>query len=154
MAVLAGKREPEEITVTDIGANIPLLAGVYTTDSWAKSLYSVFPNHPGLPTPGRSRQKRINIACSIEPAGQAGSCIACGCRDVDENLRLFRDYIPLTGSGELLNFFPMARPGTDYCFACALAVQFSPLTYYACGRLLLLHTGSRPVMRSWAKKGR
>ncbi|MCL4441724.1 MAG: type I-B CRISPR-associated protein Cas8b1/Cst1 [Firmicutes bacterium] len=159
MAALAGKRQPEELTAEDVEVSLPLLADVYATDGWARSLYSVFPNRPGITHPRSAKQKDIvldglrSLASNVKPGGRAGSCIACGCRDVDDTLRLFRDYIPLTGSGELLNFFPLARPGTDYCPACALAVQFSPLTYYACGKLLLLHTGSRMVMRSWAKKG-
>ena len=159
MAALAGKKQPEELTSEDVEASLAMLADVYVTDGWARSLYSVFPNRPGITHPRSAKQKSIvleglkNLVGCIKPVSKAGNCIACGCRDVDENLRLFRDYIPLTGSGELLNFFPLARPGTDYCPACALAVQFSPLSYYACGKLLLLHTGSRPVMRTWAKKG-
>ncbi|MBM7854980.1 CRISPR-associated protein Cst1 [Desulfohalotomaculum tongense] len=158
MTILAGRKNPEELTVADIKEKLPLLAKVYSTDGWARSLYSVFPNRPGITHPRSAKKKEVvleglqQLAGRITPGSDTGNCIACGRRDMDEDMRFYRDYIPLTGSGELLNFFPLARPGTDYCSACALAVQFSPLVYYACGKLLLLHTGSRAVMRSWARQ--
>src|SRR5205085_341680 len=48
-------------------------------------------------------------------------------------------------------FFPAATDGADFCETCAYVIQFSPLTYYACGgNFDLLHSNSAKVMRRWA----
>jgi CRISPR-associated protein Cst1 len=80
---------------------------------------------------------------------QTGDCIACGRRQTRE--RKNRQHIPMTGSGGALNFFSFAAGGADYCDACAFAVQCSPLTYYACRKLALIHSNSAKVMRQWAQ---
>ena len=60
-------------------------------------------------------------------------------------------HIPLTGY-EGSHFFSFKAEGADYCDACTFAVQCSPLVYYACGKLLLLHSNSMKIMKCWAKR--
>jgi CRISPR-associated protein Cst1 len=84
------------------------------------------------------------------PVGERGNCIACGRRNVVS--RKNRQHIPLTGSGGVTNYFSFTTDGADYCDVCAFAVQCSPLTYYACGKLALLHSNSPKILRRWALK--
>lgn len=90
------------------------------------------------------------LVSQVEPLKEAGNCISCGKRDV-KDLRT-KSEIPLIGSGSLINFFPFGQSGGDYCPACTLAIQFSPLMFYACGKLLLIHSNSDKVMHYWAKE--
>lgn len=62
-----------------------------------------------------------------------------------------KTYIPLTGSGSLRNFYSFAQSGADYCSACIFAIQASPLVYYMCGKLMLIHSSNFNVVKSWAK---
>jgi len=80
---------------------------------------------------------------------ETGDCIACGRRNT--NKRKNRQHIPMTGSGGVTNYFSFTADGADYCDVCAFAVQCSPLTYYACGKLALIHSNSPKIMRLWAK---
>lgn len=86
----------------------------------------------------------------VEPLSEIGNCIACGRRKTRQ--RINRQHVPLTGSGGLLNFFSFTADGADYCDTCAFVIQCSPLTYYSCGKLALLHSNSAKVMRRWATK--
>jgi CRISPR-associated protein Cst1 len=81
---------------------------------------------------------------------EQGDCMACGRRSTREPKG--RKHIPMTGLGGLRNFFAHAAEGADYCDTCAFAVQCAPLTLYACGKLLLLHSNSDKVLRVWAKR--
>jgi CRISPR-associated protein Cst1 len=81
---------------------------------------------------------------------EQGDCIACGRRSTGEPKG--RKHIPMTGSGGLRNFFAHAAEGADYCDTCAFAVQCAPLTLYACGKLLLLHSNFYKVLQVWAKR--
>ena len=82
--------------------------------------------------------------------GQGGNCMGCGRRD--GNKPLLRHQVPLTGSGALRNFFPAFNDGSCYCFACAFAIQMSPLVFMATGgRFLILHSNSWKALRSWAR---
>jgi len=46
----------------------------------------------------------------------------------------------------------MSDSGAGYCAACTLAIQFSPLVFFACGKLLMLHSNSPKVLKVWANK--
>ena len=60
--------------------------------------------------------------------------------------------MPLTGSGTLRNFFPAFSDGAEYCTACTLAIQLSPLVFLAtAGKFLTLHSNSWKALRSWAR---
>ena len=89
------------------------------------------------------------IKQSIE-LGQGGDCMGCGRRDGDK--LLLRHQVPLTGSGALRNFFPAFDNGIRYCFACAFAIQMSPLVFMGTGgKFLTLHSNSWKALRNWAR---
>jgi CRISPR-associated protein Cst1 len=167
------KKSPDEISLENLKEISTALVDIYLSDAWRSSLYSVFPNHPatqsyGIKTKGiteiilkdnlknlrkRQRGELCNLFDSLlnntKPLSKSGNCIACGRRDVREQRN--RMHIPLTGY-EGSHFFSFKADGADYCDACTFAVQCSPLVYYACGKLLLLHSGSVKIMRFWAKR--
>lgn len=153
----SGRKKPEEIKTEDLKGIVSEIAPIYITSEWVKSLYSFFPNNavtnPSVKNKGKklaeSLDQLINQVESLEEEN-SGNCISCGRYNVDE-VRT-KTEIPLLGSGTLINFFPYGQQGADYCPACTLAVQFSPLVSYACGKLLLIHSNSEKVMHYWAKK--
>ncbi|BAW29299.1 CRISPR-associated protein, Cst1 family [Methanosarcina thermophila] len=151
----AGKKDPKELEIVDIKECVSDIVPIYLTESWGKTLFSVFPNNAVTNPSVKNKEQRLKeffegLISQTEPLKDAGNCISCGKRDV-KDLRT-KSEIPLIGSGSLINFFPFGQPGGDYCPACTLAVQFSPLVFYACGKLLLIHSNSDKVMRYWAGK--
>ncbi len=154
----SGKKKPEEITVEDLREVTRDVVSIYLSPEWGKSLYSVFPNNAVTNPSVKNKEQRllgileqlIRQVESQEGLREFGNCIACGKYNVEE-VRT-KTEIPLIGSGSLINYFPFGQPGGDYCPACTLAVQFSPLVYYACGKLLLIHSNSNKVMHYWAEK--
>jgi len=152
------KRLPEEISADDLAAMSTLLQQVYITEKWKKNIYSIFLNYPlsqpSYKTEAKKREKLKefldDLLGGIEPLNEAGNCMACGRRKTRK--RRNRQHIPMTGSGGALNFFSFTAEGADYCDTCAFAIQCSPLTYYACGKLAMLHSNSPKVMRYWAKR--
>ncbi|KKG13761.1 CRISPR-associated protein [Methanosarcina sp. 2.H.T.1A.6] len=154
----SGRKKPEEITVEDLREIKQDVISVYLSPEWAKSLYSVFPNNAVTNPSVKNKDKRLlefleQLIGQVESQGglgEFGNCISCGRYDV-EDVRT-KTEIPLIGSGTLINFFPYGQQGADYCAACTLAVQFSPFIFYACGKLLLIHSNSNKVMHYWAEK--
>lgn len=151
------KSSPEEITKDDLREMIEQIAPVYCSKGWKKTLYSVFPNNT-VTNPANSKKDIQSLLTSklneyleaIETLGNSGNCMGCGGRDAVFSLT--KTEVPLTGSGSLRNFFPLFDSGVGYCAACTLAIQFSPIVFYACGKLLMLHSNSPKVLKSWAKK--
>lgn len=152
------KKVPEEINKDDLTTISELLQQVYVAEKWKKNIYSIFLNYPlsqpSYKTEAKKREKLKefldNLLDGVEPLGEIGDCIACGRRVTRK--RKNRQHIPMTGSGGALNFFSYTSEGADYCDTCAFAVQCSPLTYYACGKLAMLHSNSAKVMHYWAKR--
>jgi CRISPR-associated protein Cst1 len=67
---------------------------IYLTESWRKTLFSVFPNNavtnPSIKNKeGKLKELFEGLVLQIEPLKEAGNCISCGKRDVkspkDEN---------------------------------------------------------------------
>lgn len=151
----AEKKNPKELEIENIKESISNIIPIYLTEAWGKNLYSVFPNNAVTNPSIKNKEQKLKDFCEglvsqIEPLKGVGNCISCGMRDV-KDLKT-KSEIPLIGSGSLINFFPFGQPGGDYCPACTLAIQFSPLTFYACGKLLLIHSNSDKVMHYWAEK--
>ena len=150
------KKNPEEITKEDLKKSITEVVPLYLTENWSKSLFSVFPNSAVTNPSGKDKKDEklkqyfIELTKEINPSSGAGNCVSCGRQDA--KVVRTKTEIPLIGSGALINFFPNGQEGADYCPACTFAVQFSPLVFYACGKLLLLHSNSEKVMRYWSKK--
>lgn len=159
-AILAHRKrhKPEDVTHDDLRAMSELIQQVYVSGKWRKTIYSIFLNYPliqpSYKTEERKREKLKEfvelLLNAAEPVGISGDCIACGRRKVTK--RKNRQHVPMTGSNGALNYFSFTADGADYCDTCAFVVQCSPFTYYACGKLALLHSNSAKVMRRWAAR--
>ncbi|MCC7203098.1 MAG: type I-B CRISPR-associated protein Cas8b1/Cst1 [Nitrospirae bacterium] len=148
------KTSPEEISNDDIAEMSKTIQDIYLSEGWKRNLFSVFPNNPITNPAVKDKKHRLaehykNFTEGILPMGDKGNCIACGRRKVVNGKN--RMDVPLTGY-EGSHFFSFKTEGADYCDACTFAVQCSPLVYYACGKLLLLHSSSPKIMRFWAKR--
>ena len=155
---LGPSTQPEEITTADLQIMINQWAPVYCTSAWSKNLYSIFPNSPvtyaargNRDTVGELVSKWSNWREKIVPMGHAGDCLGCGRRMTMQQL-LTKTDVPLTGSGSLRNFFPLFSDGQGYCAACALAVQFIPLSLASSGgKFLMLYSNAWRVQRKWTQ---
>jgi len=171
------KKNVYEINLDDLQSMSMLMQELYMEHSWQTNLYSVFPNHPvtqsyGIKTSQKNKQiteqqrseniKKLRfkqkeefrnllnqMINSITPLSNHGDCIACGRRMVREQRN--RMYIPLSGYAGS-HFFSFTTEGVDYCNACTFAIQCSPMIFYKCINLMLIHSNSHKVMRYWAKK--
>jgi len=156
-------KKPKELDKDDLEkASEEIFDMVYSNEKWFRSILHgmVFPNgkvsNPGdFKKPLEERKKKAieyynKLIEEIEPLNSSGSCIACGRRNIKN--RYFKSEMPLTGSGAMLNYFSYGTKGADYCSACAFAVHFSPLIMYKCGDLLLLHSNSEFLMKTWSRK--
>ena len=155
MCEWSDKRTPQELTKEDLEKIVTDIVPIYLTEKWSRSLYSVFPNSAITNPSVKDKKAQITLFLGglmqdITPLNESGNCIACGKRNV-KTVRT-KTEIPLIGSGSLINFFPNGQEGADYCPACTFAVQFSPLVFYACVRLLLVHSNSEKVMRYWSRR--
>jgi CRISPR-associated protein Cst1 len=158
MLAWSQKTEPEELTFDDLSALGASLLSLYSTPTWTKSLYSIFINYPlnqnsykgDIKKREKLKEFLDDLLGGVVPLAEQGHCIACGRRSTRRPKS--RQHVPMTGSGGLRNFFSHASEGADYCDTCAFAVQCAPLTLYACGKLLLLHSNSYKVLRVWAKR--
>ncbi len=158
---LTGKRVGD-IEFSDLERVIPQIVEVYSTDMWKRMLRLIFTNnHPLVHSSGGGRERYEkflkDLSNDIAYISDSGTCISCGKRDkskVERRFGIGRELVPLTGSAEFVNFFPMGSLGLEMCSACLLAIQFMPISlHYCAGRFLLLHSSSEKVMKYWAKIG-
>ena len=153
------RKEISEIDIDDLKLECQNLADLYVQELWKKNMYSLFPNSvlvhnstTNQPNLNELYLEKLNdLIEAIGPIQSHGTCIGCGCRNSDEGF--VKDYVPLTGSKSLLNYFSYANSGADYCSLCALLIQFAPLVMYRCGgKLIVLHSDSVKVMNFWSKE--
>lgn len=149
------KKKPKELDKNDLKSVLNEIVQIYLTKKWSKNIYSIFPNNPVTNPSVKNKEERYleilnELIDGITPLGNSGSCISCGRRDMIQ--RSGKDRIPLTGSKKMINYFSYGTDGADYCPACAFAVQFSPLVFYACVNLLLVHSNSEKIMKIWSQK--
>lgn len=150
--------QPEEITTEDLEVMTNRFASIYSTPAWRKNLYSIFPNSPPTYASLSPREVAARLTSKwsdwrerIVPLEQAGDCLGCGRRVAVDNL-LAKTDVPLTGSGALRNYFPLFSDGQGYCAACALAIQFIPLSLVSIsGKFLMLHSNVWRVQRKWSQ---
>jgi CRISPR-associated protein Cst1 len=148
-------KKPEELDKNDLEGIIDDVVHLYLSEKWSKNLYSIFPNNP-ITNPSVKNKKESyskfleGLIVDMDFLGTSGDCIACGRRNKLE--RCGKDKIPLTGSKKFINYFSYGTDGSDYCPACAFAVQFVPLVMYKCGNMLLIHSNSKNVLKYWSKK--
>lgn len=161
------EKKIEDIDIVDLKKLYPKLIEIYFTSGWKKMLESIFTgNHPVTHKKSGNQnyykkflegwiQDIEDWMQSTRPPLSSGTCFACGRRNkssVERKYGIGRDLVPLTGSGDFVNFFPMASLGLDMCSACLLAIQFMPIfLHYSGGKFLLLHSNSEKVMKYWAK---
>lgn len=160
MSELLGK-EIDKIEREDLKKLIPQLVDVYFTDGWRNMIYLIFTtNHPAVhPSKKKDKgyyEKLLNaLVDDVRELSSFGACVSCGRRDkssIERKFGIGRELVPLTGSAELVNFFPRAMLGLEMCSACLLAIQFMPIFLHYCGgKFLLMHSASDKVMRYWAK---
>lgn len=153
------KKEIQEISSDDLEVECSKISDLYAQAVWKKNMYSIFPNsvltHPSTTNASNLNELYLDnlneLIREIGPIQTNGSCIGCGRRNSNEGF--VKDYIPLTGSKSLLNYFSYANLGADYCSLCALLIQFAPLVMYRCGgKFIILHSDSNKVMDFWSKK--
>jgi CRISPR-associated protein Cst1 len=159
MLAWSEKTRPEELSLEDLTALKAALLNLYMTPAWAKAMFSVFVNYP-INNPsfrGEARRREAlekfldELFRGVQPLlSDQGDCMACGRRSVRKPKN--RQHVPMTGSGGLRNYFSHAAEGADYCDTCAFAIQYVPLTLFACGKLLLLQSNSYRVLRVWARR--
>jgi len=154
------EKEVKDVDFADLEKLYPKLIDVYFTAGWKKMLESIFTgNHPVThKKSGSQSYYRKFLEGWISDIGAplpAGTCFACGRRNksnVERKYGIGRELVPLTGSGDFVNFFPMASLGLEMCSACLFAIQFMPIFLHYCGgKFLLLHSNSEKVMKYWAK---
>lgn len=148
-----------DISFDDLENEVRNLSKLYVEKSWKKNMHTIFPNsvlvNPASTNDPNLKEKYLekinNLIESIEPLQESGSCMGCGNREPKKTFG--KDYIPLSGSKSVINYFSFANSGADYCSLCTLLIQFSPLIMYGCGgRMIILHSNSQKVMKFWAKK--
>jgi CRISPR-associated protein Cst1 len=155
MLVWLDKENPEEIEDYEVKNLFNELTDLYVQKSWNKMMYSVFPNskltNPSVKDKKGEYDKLLNeLLSEVVTLDSHGNCIACGKRD---SKRYFtKTQVPLTGTSDFINFFSYGNGGADYCSACALAIQFSPLVFYKCGNLVCLQSNNKEVEKIYAKK--
>ncbi len=124
-----------DISLEDIKNESEKISKLYTNIAWKKNMHSIFPNSV-LVNPISTNKPNLKELYHQNLNNVFG-----------------KDFIPLTGSGSLINYFSFANTGADYCSLCALLIQFSPLTMYKCGGMMIvLHSNSEKVMKFWAKR--
>ncbi|QIB27299.1 type I-B CRISPR-associated protein Cas8b1/Cst1 [Caloranaerobacter azorensis] len=151
------KKSPMDIEIEELKDEFEDITNLYTTDQWKKLMHYLFPNNP-IVNPsykGKHKKKYIEylnkLTNQIKLVGNNGTCISCGKRGIVSQAK--RNNVPLTGSGKLRNYFSYAQEGADYCPVCILSIQFLPLVLYICGgRVILISSDSKKVMRRWANK--
>ncbi len=153
---LSGKKKPEDLSFNDLVSASNRIVEIYLSEKWNKSLYSVFPNslltNPSSKKKGNIKQKYFEFLEDLIQNFNIDTvdkkiCISCGRYNVYQP-RLRMD-IPMLGSGDLLNFFPAAQRGADYCNACTFAVQFFPVSMRSGTELFSIHSASICILRSW-----
>lgn len=148
-------KDAEEVTQADLEQMIDEFVPIMCSPAWTKNLHSIFPGNavtnPSIKDNlGKLRLYWKDYLNAVKELGEMGDCAGCGRRTSES--QLIRKDIPMTGSGALLNFFPLFSEGTGYCSACALAIQFAPLAFVANGgRFLMLHSNSQMVQKFWAR---
>ena len=139
----------------DLKKKTDALVDLYLTDGWKKNMFSVFTGNSKFTNPLIKNKKEAalnylnGLLKEFTPPKKNGSCVACGRREALPLRK--RDEIPLTGSGNFVNFFSGFSQGERYCSVCTFAVQFIPLMLYSVGnRFMLIHAVSEKIMKYWA----
>ena len=151
------KKEPNKIDQPDLIEMMDTFAPIMCKQEWLNKLMFIFTIGGKATNPSfkgnvvaRLMDHWKGYLTNIEELGFIGDCLGCGRRKA--KFSLIKMDVPLTGSGNLLNFFPLFDKGIGYCAACALAIQFLPLALIASGgKFLMVHSNSERVQRYWVR---
>jgi len=155
LCILTNRKEPSEITLDDLKAQIDYIARLYSGKGWRDAFHGqVFPNaelvNPASKDgPGQYRAALAQYLSQVTPGPGRGNCISCGQRD---GIPVEKTRVPLLGSGKLVNFFPAGSSGERFCPNCILAIQFMPLSIEKVGKPLMLHTMNWTIQMAYARK--
>jgi len=160
LMVWSERKNPNELTEEDVRKALPEIATIFSQEGWVKTFYTTFSNGVMVQpsNKGKEREKWLEFigefVKELQPLGDHGSCVACGCRNPvrikKEKRGFLRSEVPMTSGS--LNYYSYASSGADYCGVCAIAIQVSPLVLYRSGgKMILVHSSSEKAMRSWAK---
>jgi CRISPR-associated protein Cst1 len=166
VCALAEKRDPAQISKSDLIQTTPQLIDFYLDDNEPKwqNLGKLFTINCIQQNPSNKKnrhRKYEDYLCELiektAPANSDGNCIACGSRDTQPLLHgnaqryPYRDEYPLSGSGGVLNYFSFFERGMPLCPLCALLLQFTPLYIISNGkRLFLVHSHNPKIMHHLA----
>jgi CRISPR-associated protein Cst1 len=151
---LSGKSSPQEITREDLKKSAEFVINVYP--NWSKLRYLFTQNCLLLNPAIKNKAERYDgylkdLIQKISNASAKGDCAICGTRDSDG--LVLRQQYPLTGSGDLVNYFSFFEQGLALCPACTFALQFLPLYLISNdGVLFLAHSSDQRFMLDLAKK--
>jgi len=156
LCALSSKDDPLELGLSDVTRHVRKLPKLYLR--WKLGALftqnSKFSN-PAIPFKDRERRYALylnDLLKQVRPASQNGTCMACGSRQADTE-RVFREVHPLTGSGDLVNYFSFFEEGLPLCAACVLALQFAPFYLISKGgRLILVHSHNTRLMLNLATR--
>ncbi|MBI2653082.1 type I-B CRISPR-associated protein Cas8b1/Cst1 [Candidatus Woesearchaeota archaeon] len=153
ITVWAGKKKPEDVDDSDLLEITNQISTLYFEVKWKNRIQFIFPNSkitnpsPYL-NPENKKKEYTNLLLSfikaIVPFSKSGDCISCGSRD--GIFYLTKDKVPLSGSGEYLNFFASFERGERYCGACTLSIQLCVPMVMDCNKFLLIHSNNYNVL--------
>lgn len=158
--LLERQLQPEEITIEDLRGVVRQIAPMYCQPEYLTQIRFIFPNstvtqHSKIQRGMESLIEELKSVWlqrldKITNLKESGDCLGCGRRSADFQLK--KTEVPLSGSGNLRNFFPLFAAGVGYCAACTLAIQMAPLaSVRSGGKFLILHSNSWKALCYWAR---
>jgi len=150
-----GNIKPEEIDNSQLESLAQQISQMYVKENWKKKIQFIFPNgkiaNPSIPLNRKSEEYVAILKEYIQNLStqNVGNCIACGKRD--GIFYLTKSLVPLSGSGDYLNFFPSFQSGEKFCGACAFAIQLSVPMLMDCGKFLLFSSHNDVVLLDLAQ---
>lgn len=131
------------------------LVNLYMKPAWAKEIYSIFPNSKYINSKDKKKDSLEFLNSLINNLDEEESdeiCIFCG-RPAYTHEKIYKSYIPLTGTGKFVNYFPSFQNGMTVCPKCLLAFQFFPvITYKAGGKPCLVSSNNANLIYKFGEE--
>lgn len=141
ITAFAGKIDPSEVTAADLNAVAAYIEGEYSKNPMKSFLQLTFQNS-GFVNPTMGFDKRSSYLNMVLRGWQNQQlldekCVFLGTPAV---AKVFRETIPMIGSGDNFNFYSAGESGLPVSGLALLAIQAFPLGCVKCsGRVLLMH---------------
>lgn len=168
---LAQKQSPDELERIDIEESIKYLKDLLFSGTIDSALRMLWVNHPVYQTSYSPDERELAVNKIFEDLldwsykdTTGYNCPICGINqgipkirrkakdDEKRDFRATRTYIPMLGSGKVINFFPQGGNGVPICSSCLLSTQFLPFMIWKSKNLLLVHSRSPEIMKIISKK--